>query len=458
MQLRPLAAVRPWRVRGPALALGFALVVLLAAATSALRPHHAPAPAAATGPAAALDDEAQTGPAGSHATDRNIAFWQARLRADARNYIAATLLGATWSQKARETGDVADYLRAETALRAALGVNPAYDRARAALAAVLFSEHRFAEALALADAVAKADPGPTQAYATAADARLELGDVAGAGDAYHALLAEAPSPPVYSRVARLAFLRGDTGGALRTMTRAVGEAAEEGATGETIAWYRFQLGELDFGAGRLADAEAAYGQSLRDLPGYYLATSGLAKVAAARGDLDRAAVLYGRAVEVLPRPDLVAALGDVEAARGLTVAAGRQYATVEYIGRLAAINRQVYNRQLALFYADHDLHPAEALRLAQAELRVRKDVYGWDAVAWTAYKARDFRLADDAARRALAIGTRDPKLRYHAGMAALGVGDRARARELLGQALAVNPAFDLLQAPLAEAALAEASR
>jgi tetratricopeptide (TPR) repeat protein len=455
---RSLPARQPRRVATGALALALAVVAALGALTYVLRPRPAPtAPAPVPAAAAQLDDGAQTGPAGDR-TDRNIAFWEGRLRADRRNYIAATLLAGTWMQKARETGAVEDYGRAEAALRAALRVNPRYDRAQAGLASVYFAEHRFADAVALAAKVAAANPGPTEAFAVAADARLELGDVAAAASAYRALLEQAPSPPVYSRLARLAFLQGRTDEAIGWATRSVAESADAGATGETRAWYRFQLGDLQVTAGRLDAAGDAFAAALRDFPGYYLAAAGLARVAAARGDLAGAEALYTRAVEAVPRPDLLAALADVQSARGEVADARRLYATVAYIGTLAAVNRQVYNRQLALFDADHGLHPRQALRLAETELRVRKDVYGWDAVAWTAYQAGEHARADAAARQALALGTRDPRLLYHAGMAALGVGDRARARALLGQALAINPTFDLLQAPRARAALAEASR
>ncbi len=425
-----------------AVALTLAILVGFGALTYVLRPRPSPTPAPAPAQASQLEDQAQTGPTGSDRTDRNIAFWQNRLRADRRNYIAATLLGSTWMQKARETGTVEDYGRAEAALRTALEVNPSYDRAQAGLAAVYFAQHRFVEALTLARKLATANPGPTQASAIAADARLELGDLAG----------------VYSRLARLSFLQGQTEQAIVWATRSVRESAGAEASAETLAWYRFQLGELDFTAGRLQQADAAYTAALADFPGYYLALAGLAKVAAARGDLAKAEELYIKAVTVVPRPDLLAALGDVQAARGDPAAARRQYATVAYIGTLAATNRQVYNRQLALFDADHGLHAAAALRLAEAELRVRKDIYGWDAVAWTAYQAGAYARATAAADQALALGTRDPRLLYHAGMAALGIGDRARARKLLSQALTINPAFDLLQAPRARAALAEAAR
>jgi Tfp pilus assembly protein PilF len=57
--------------------------------------------------------------------------------------------------------------------------------------------------------------------------------------------------------------------------------------------------------------------------------------------------------------------------------------------------------------------------------------------------------------QALALGTRDALLYYHAGMIAAHQGQRARARQLLGDALAINPGFDPLQAAVARQTLAE---
>ena len=55
-------------------------------------------------------------------------------------------------------------------------------------------------------------------------------------------------------------------------------------------------------------------------------------------------------------------------------------------GCLGNINQVLHNRDLALFYADHDMKLAEALDLAQKELEVRHDIYTWDALAWALYK------------------------------------------------------------------------
>src|SRR5439155_1758398 len=106
-------------------------------------------------------------------------------------------------------------------------------------------------------------------------------------------------------------------------------------------------------------------------PDYYMALGGLGRVRAAEGQLAAAVDLYRRAVARVPAPDLVAALGDVHDAAGHADEAERQYALVEYMGKVAAAVGTTYGRQLALFYADHDRRPEEALLLARLEAAAR---------------------------------------------------------------------------------------
>jgi len=84
---------------------------------------------------------------------------------------------------------------------------------------------------------------------------------------------------------------------------------------------------------------------------------------------------------------------------------------------------------------------------------VRRDIYGADAVAWTALKAGKLAEAQAAIKEALRLGTQDAKLFYHAGMIARAAGNRASARAYLQQALRLNPQFDPLQALIAKKAL-----
>jgi tetratricopeptide (TPR) repeat protein len=185
---------------------------------------------------------------------------------------------------------------------------------------------------------------------------------------------------------------------------------------------------------------------LRVFDGYHLALAGLGKIRAAQGNYEDAIVYYQQAVNIIPQPDYLAALGDLYTLTGQPEQARLQYETVEYIGTLAEINQQIYNRQLANFYSDHDIHLKEALALALAELESRKDIYGYDAAAWAHYKNGNLEEAQALMKKALALGTRDARLYYHAGMIEHALGNEEAARHWLEGAMSINPHFSILDA------------
>jgi hypothetical protein len=115
---------------------------------------------------------------------------------------------------------------------------------------------------------------------------------------------------------------------------------------------------------------------------------------------------------------------------------------VEAISALAGDAPGVYDRGLSLYLSDHGLDPDRALRLATDELAVRADVYGHDALAWALLNAGRPADAEAPMRAALAAGTRDARLWYHAGLIAAANGRTADARAHLADALALGPALD----------------
>jgi tetratricopeptide (TPR) repeat protein len=389
--------------------------------------------------------------------DTSIAFWQQRIKQNPTAYLDYTLLGEAYSRKARETGDVSYYQRSEAALRQVLAINPKYVPASAQLSNTLFTMHDFQGALAIAEPLID-NPRATQALATVGDVHMALGDYEQADAAFQKLLERDPNAAVYSRIAILADLRGDSDRGLSLMQQAAELARQSGSYGENMAWYEYQLGELYFKNNQLDRAEPHYQAALDEFDNYYLALAGMGKVRAAQSNYPAAIDLYQHAVTIVPQPEFLAALGDVYMASGQPDKAKQQYDTVEYIGKLAKINRQIYNRQLANFYSDHDLHLDEALKLAIGELAAREDVFGFDAAAWAYYKNGMFNQAQDAIEQALHLGTRDAKLYYHAGMIARARGNASDAQRLLVQALALNPHFDLLQSRIARATLDEVAR
>jgi tetratricopeptide (TPR) repeat protein len=385
--------------------------------------------------------------------DEQIVFWSNRIQPDNKDYLNLTHLGQAYILRAKETGDAASYTRAEEALRQALEYSPTYQPAQAYLSTVLISLHQFQEALALAQEGYEADPDELQALATIGDANLELGNYTAAEVAYQELEERAPSAPVYGRLSRLAWIQGDPKMAIQWMEQATQSAEAQGAYGEQLAWYSFQLGELYFNTGDVRSARRWYQEAESIFENYYLAQAGLAKVAAAEGDIEEAIERYQGLVARRPEPDYLAALGDLYTMQGNATAAQEHYDTVLFINQLEETQQVLYNRQVAIFLANHDLQLDKALEYAQGELEARQDIYAYDTLAWTLYKNGRLEEAAEAIDQALAQGTQDALLFYHAGMIYAGLGRADDARSYLQQALDLNPHFDLLQAQRARATL-----
>lgn len=387
--------------------------------------------------------------------DRLIGVFEEQIRIQPST-LDLNFLGRLYIQRGRLTGDLATYSQAEEALTRALEIAPEDVDSRSLLASVRFMSHDFAGALQLSQGLLEEDPENLGALAVSADAHLELGDYSQASSIYAELARRFPdSAAVQIRRARFAYLTGDTNAARLLASGAEASAATAGLDGPDIAWYRSFRAQLEMDDGRYEAAADLYRSALEAAPDSRVALGGLARALGALGRIDEAIRLYTRAIELFPDPSYVSALGDLYASSGLPRLAREQYETVDAIARLARASRQAYNRQLVTFYADHDIHLDRALALARAELEVRKDVYGWDALAWVLFKKGQLEEARSASDRALRLGTRDAMLLYHSGMISLGLGDDARAEEELSASLGLSPSFDPIQSQVARDALAE---
>jgi tetratricopeptide (TPR) repeat protein len=363
-------------------------------------------------------------------------------------------LGRLELERARLTGDGSSYVRAATALEEAVTRAPTDVEARTLLATVRFTTHDFPGAFEIADRLVSSGGGPS-ALAVRGDAAIELGRYREAAEDYRLLAAELPrSAGAHVRLARLAFLDGDVGEAVREARVAEELATRDGSFGATLSWYAAFRGRLALDRGRYGEAALHYRRAVRAAPDHHVAVAGLAAARVAQGRSTEAIALFRRAIRMVPEPSYVGALGDLYAAAGRRRLAERRYRTVEAIGALAGTGPPVYDRQRAMFLADHDLRLPEALRLVRAELSTRRDVYGWDALAWVMLKLGRPDEARVASERALALGTPDARLWYHAGMISAALGEDERAREELTRALTLSPRFDLLQAERARRRLA----
>jgi tetratricopeptide (TPR) repeat protein len=399
-------------------------------------------------------------------TDNVVRFFQWKISQDPDDFINYDHLGGAYLQKARETGDPVYYGLSETSYKKALSLtrpsNPESAGSTVHLAALYFSEHRFKEATDLAESALALDPSLLSAYATLGDAQLETGNYDQAAISYAKLKVPKGSLPprpglAYlweSRQASYVYIDGRPQEAIDHMKAAIAEAREAGFPKENIAWSQFSLGELYYGIGDFTDAESAYQAALQTYPDYHRALAWLGQLRAAQGRYQEAAELYGKAIAVIPLPVYAAALGDIYVKMGKIDEAKKEYDLVDFIAKLSALNQQLFRRELATFYADHNVHLSEAVDLARAELALRHDVYTWDALGWAYLQHGDTTEAVGAISHALAKGTKDPLLFFHAGMIYARAGDTGKGRDFLKLALTINPHFHIRYADEANRKLA----
>ena len=403
--------------------------------------------------------EATTPASDALATEQAIRFLEARVTGDPEDFSAQNTLAGYYLRRLRETSNLGFLEQAAAAARASLAALPAEGNpgGLAALAMCEHAAHDFAAARDHAVRLTEVEPSESYPYEILGDALLELGDYEKAEAAFRKVkqLEFASSVNSETRLARLAVLHGKTHIAKQHFSNALALALDSQLPArEAVAWCHWQLGETAFSIGDYKTAEHHYRHALTTFPDYPQALASLGLVRAAQDDLSGAIEFYRHAAQISPDPALFAALGDLYKLAGQEKNAQAQYQLVGQIGRLGELNGATYNRQLAMFYADHDLKADEAYKDAIEEYAVRRDIYGADAVAWTALKANKLNEAQAAIKQALRLGTRDAKLFYHAGMIARAAGDRSRAHDYLERALKLNPQFDPLQSSIAKGVFA----
>lgn len=257
---------------------------------------------------------------------------------------------------------------------------------------------------------------------------------------------------VAPRLARWQELHGHPEDARRLLRSARDQAARlHGMPAEQLAWFNLRLGDLALRNGHLGESEHELRKGLTISPQDYRILGTMARLEASRHRW-ASAIDYGeRAIASALDPATLGLVGDAYRAMGDGSKAQEYYRTMEL-----AVLRQPgpFHRAWSLFLLDHDREVPRVLAKVREEIQTRRDIYGYDLLAWALHKSGDDKDAAAAMRSALALGTRDAMLLYHAGMIAFAQGNRKQARDYLNQALQVNPYWDPFQPAQARAVLA----
>jgi tetratricopeptide (TPR) repeat protein len=417
---------------------------------------------AALGPVLLHDPpQSQPGPAPLAVNQRDsaaltsaIAAAQRRLRKLPGDWSTWAQLGTAYVEQARVSADPAYYPKAEEALRRSLALRQNTNwQAMIGMGALANARHDFRAAVDWSRKAQQVNPHNGALYGVLADALTQLGDYPAAADAVQRMLDIEPGIASFTRASYHFEQHGQVPQARTALQRALQEATEPA----DIAFCRYYLGELAFNNGDLTGAVTQYEQGIAANPNYPMLNAGLAKAHAALGQTTQALSEYDRVVRLLPLPQLLIEYGDLLTAAGWHDKARQQYDLVAVQQQLLADNGVTDHLTAAAFLADHG-PPAKALTEAKAEWKVRHSVLVADALAWALHRAGHDAEALDYARNATRLGWRNATFLYHRGAIQEALGNKEQARRDLTDALAINPHFDIRQAPIARQSLTSLGR
>jgi tetratricopeptide (TPR) repeat protein len=361
-------------------------------------------------------------------------------RCQAYNDLALALV-----RRARETADNSYYPQAQAAIETSLQIQPDNFEARQAHVALLLAEHKYRQALDEAQALNHSMPDAVLIWGYIAEADAALGDYDQAEKAAQWMMDLRPGNlPAFLYGAALREDWGETDGALDFLTKALQQTFP--LETEELAWIMTKMARIDRRAGRPEAAEPLLQQALKTFPGYYLSLEELAEVRLAQRR-------YPEAVELLATRNLSfpSARSRYLAARALERAgrpaeAEKTYAEFEPTAHSQIEQPDNANLELIAYYIEHARQPAEGLRIARLEMQRRHDVRTLDAYAWALYINGQPAEARRQIEKALAVGTRDAALFYHAGAIEAASRERTAAMRYLQQSLDLDPTSEAAEA------------
>ena len=421
-------------------------LVLVGVSTFGIVQSHAPARASSS---STVITAAETPRGPADALQAAIAKAQAQLRSEPKNWSVWADLGGAYVQEARITADPSYYPKADGALKRSLQLRPSGNAAAMiGMASLTSARHEFATSLDWAMRAEVIAPDTAAVYGVLDDALTQLGRYPEARVAAQHMLDLRPSISSFSRASYDLEEHGDVPGATAALQRALADAF----TPADIAFCRYYLGELAFNSGQLAEAARQYQAGRQADPAYFPLIEGIAKVEAARGQVDAALRDYNDLLSRVPLPQYVNELADYEQSLGRTRDAASQVSLFQTEAQLFTSNGVDVDLESAVIDADHG-DPAVAVSHAQAEWSRRHSVLVADALAWALHRAGRDAEALPYANQALSLGWRNALMYFHRGMIEKALRMSTTARHDLATAESINPYFSTLWANVARQTL-----
>lgn len=359
---------------------------------------------------------------GDEEIDREIQRLQGEARTNSEHAATMKRLGWAFITKARLSYDPGYYKLGEQCALCVRAKDNDDSDALLLQGHILQSLHRFKDAEPIARKLVTIRNEAFD-YALLGDVLMEQGRLDEAVGAYQKMIDLRPDLQSYTRVAHLRWLKGDLEGAMAVMRMAVTSGSPRDS--EPTAWAYTRLGIYQLQAGDLEKATKSADIALQFSENYAAALLLRGRILLAQNNAKKAIECFQPAATLTQLPEYEWALADALRQAGKFEAADE---LEQLLTRNGARNDP---RTLALYLATRGQHVQQALKLAEDEMNTRADVFTVDALAWALNANGRLAEAREYSKRALAEGTQDARLFYHAGSIALAVGDFVDAARLL---------------------------
>jgi tetratricopeptide (TPR) repeat protein len=338
-------------------------------------------------------------------------------------------LASAHIRKVYETGDPSSYSAAQLASAKARTLLRDSPESLLVSANLALSQHRFGEALDLADRVHTQQPNRSAVLIPLIDATIETGNYGGAAAYVDQLMQLRPSVAALSRSSYLRQLRGDIAGAASDMRQAV-QAAPVASLDRAVALG--YLGDVQLESGDLRSAQRAYDQALATHPRLPHAVLGRASVDMALGLTDAAAQRLDELIGQIPLPGAIAMRAEIARSVNDTKGAAANDELLDATVKLYEASGSVLDSEFALALADRG-DPAAAkmaVTVAQRAYKERQTIFTADALAWSLFRAERFADAIPYANEAIATSASVAMIHAHAALifAAADSGDAISAQ------------------------------
>ncbi len=346
------------------------------------------------------------------AVEQEISFWTQKYAADTTQSSFLSQIAANYAKLFEITGNI-QYLYQTEALLLKYNAANHYSSSGPirSLARNYISQHRFKEALLLANQAFALGDGRKETQKLLFDVQMELGDYS-AAEASLKVLSEQMDFDYLIRKAKWSDHQGDLTTAIECVAEA-GKKAELNENRTLKIWTYSNLGDMYGHAGNIKAAYDCYLKTLQLEPTYSYALKGIAWIAFSHEKNPKEANKIIAAISKhYNTPDyylLKAQIAEFE--QNITA---KNENLKHYFEQLQQQDYgAMYNKYNTLLFAADQSTVQEALRIAKIEVEHRPTPDSYDLLAWSYYKSGDLAKALAISQKYVEGHTFEPLANYH---------------------------------------------